>query len=77
MEQDNRNRDNVERNENSDLDLEMEHDTEIRRDSQVRGPLGIPPSGRPSESSSTETRDRDEAVPEFDRLDDEDRGSER
>jgi hypothetical protein len=77
MEQDNRNRDNAERNENSDLDLEMERDTEIRRESQVRGSLGMPPSGGSSGSSSTNTGDRDEAVPEFDRPDDEDRGSQR
>jgi hypothetical protein len=56
------------------LDSAMEHDTEIRRDTQVRGSLGIPPSGN---RTSSDTSDRDEAVPEFDRGSDEDRGSER
>ena len=56
------------------LDLDMERDTQIRRDTQVRGSLGIPPSGG---SASRESSDRDEAVPEFDRGDDEDRSSER
>jgi hypothetical protein len=55
------------------LDDEMERDTEIRRDTQVRGSLGIPPSG----SASRDAEDRDEAVPEFERGDDEDRTSER
>jgi hypothetical protein len=63
-----------------DLDIQMERDTEIRRDTQVRGSLGFPPSG----GSSSESRDRDEAVPEFERErntdtphSDEDRMSER
>jgi hypothetical protein len=55
------------------LDEEMEPDTEIRRDTQVRGSLGIPPSGERSERPM----DHDEAIPEFGRLDDEDRMSER
>jgi hypothetical protein len=58
---------------NENLDEEMERDTQIRRDSQVRGSLGVPPSGGSPERSS----DRDEAIPEFGRLDDEDRMSER
>ena len=62
MEQDDRDR---ERDETNDLDEEMERDTEIRRDTQVRGSLGIPPSG-----------ERDESVPEFGRMDDEDREKE-
>ena len=57
---------------NENLDEEMERDTQIRRDSQVRGSLGIPPGG-----ASGESQERDEAVPEFDRGSDEDRGSER
>jgi hypothetical protein len=59
--------------ERENLDEEMERDTQIRRDSQVRGSLGVPPSGGPSERSM----DRDEAIPEFGRLDDEDHMSER
>ena len=55
------------------LDEEMERDTQIRRDTQVRGSLGVPPSGGQPEGSM----DRDEAIPEFGRLDDEDRMSER
>jgi len=51
------------------LDEEMERDTQIRRDTQVRGPLGVPPSGGQPE--------RDAAIPEFGRLDDEDRMSDR
>ena len=62
MEQDDRSREREQEN----LDEEMERDTEIRRDSQVRGSLGLPPSG-----------ERDEGIPEFDRLDDEDRNSKR
>jgi hypothetical protein len=58
----------------NDLDREMERDTEIRRDTQVRGSLGIPPSGSEGSRNSS---NRDEAVPEFERGDDEDRGSER
>ena len=57
-----------------DLDSAMENDTEVRRDTQVRGSLGIPPSGN---RSSNDTSSRDEAVPEFERGSDEDRGSER
>jgi hypothetical protein len=74
MEQDNRNREERDRTDNADLDREMERDTEIRRDTQVRGSLGIPPSGGASDEDS---RDRDQAVPEFERGSDEDRGSER
>jgi hypothetical protein len=62
VQEDDRNRNRDEEN----LDEEMEHDAEIRRDTQVRGSLGIPPSG-----------ERDESVPEFGRLDDEDRKSDR
>ena len=69
MEPDDRNRERGE----EDLDDQMERDTEIRRDSQVRGSLGVPPSGRRSERPM----DRDEGIPEFDRMDDEDRTSER
>jgi hypothetical protein len=76
VEQDNRNRDESGRRDDLDLDQAMERDTEIRRDTQVRGSLGIPPSGRSSDRSS-ESRDSDEGVPEFDRGTDEDRGSER
>ena len=60
-----------------DLDLEMERDTEIRRDTQVRGSLGLPPSGGNASRESNESSGRDEAVPEFERGDDEDRSSER
>ena len=67
MDQDNRNRDD------SNLDEEMERDTQIRRDTQVRGSLGIPPSG--SESRESESREGEEAVPEFERGTDEDRSS--
>jgi hypothetical protein len=56
-----------------DLDEQMERDTRIRRDSQLRGSLGLPPSGEESERPM----ERDEGIPEFDRMDDEDRGSER
>jgi hypothetical protein len=59
--------------EREDLDEPMERDTEIRRDSQVRGSLGLPPSGERSERPM----ERDEGIPEFDRMDDEDRKSER
>ena len=55
------------------LDEEMERDTQIRRDTQVRGSLGVPPSGDRPERST----DRDEGIPEFGRLDDEDRMSDR
>lgn len=55
------------------LDEEMERDTQIRRDTQVRGSLGVPPSGGQSERE----KDRDEGIPEFGRLDDEDRMSDR
>lgn len=58
----------------NDLDREMERDTEIRRETQVRGSLGSPASGGEASRNSS---DRDEAVPEFERGDDEDRGSER
>ena len=54
------------------LDEEMERDTQIRRDTQVRGSLGVPPSGTQSDSSSPH---REEAIPEFGRLDDEDQMS--
>jgi hypothetical protein len=61
------------RNQQADenLDEAMEHDTEIRRETQVRGSLGIPPSGE-SESSQA---GGDEGIPEFGRMDDEDRKS--
>ena len=62
------------RDDQENLDLEMEHDTEVRRDTQVRGSLGLPPSGS---SGAERSRDEDEAVPEFERGDDEDRMSER
>lgn len=55
------------------LDEEMERETEIRRDTQVRGSLGIPPSGESSEPAGH----GDEGIPEFKRGGDEDRGSER
>ena len=58
MDHDNRNR-------SENLDEEMERDTEIRRETQVRGSLGLPPSGE-------ESNDRDESIPEFDRGDDRD-----
>jgi hypothetical protein len=61
------------RDRNPNLDEDMERDTEIRRDSQVRGSLGIPPSG----GSSSESRDREEGIPEFERGSDEERESER
>jgi hypothetical protein len=54
------------------LDEDMERDAEIRRDTQVRGSLGIPPGGNASRQPGD-----DEAVPEFDRGSDEDRMSER
>lgn len=60
-------------NDRENLDEEMERETQICRDTQVRGSLGVPPSGGRSERSM----DRDEAIPEFGRLDDEDRMSER
>jgi hypothetical protein len=50
-------------------------DTEIRRDTQVRGSLGIPPSGESDDDASDREadevsrdrdRDRDRAVPELD-----------
>jgi hypothetical protein len=67
--------DNMKRDRSDDnLDLDMERDTQIRRDTQVRGSLGIPPSGG---SASRESSNREEAVPEFERGDDEDRSSER
>ena len=59
--------------ERDDLDEQMERDTEIRRDTQVRGSLGMPPSGEKSERPM----DRDQGIPEFGRMDDEDRDSER
>jgi hypothetical protein len=76
MEQDNRNRAESGRQDDVDLDQAMERDTEIRRDTQVRGSLGIPPSGQSSERSG-ESDANDEGVPEFERGSDEDRGSER
>jgi hypothetical protein len=60
------------KSDNPNLEEEMERDSQIRRDTQVRGSLGVPPSG-----SSGEPRDREEAVPEFERGSDEDRESER
>jgi hypothetical protein len=60
-----------------DLDLEMERDSQLRRDTQVRGSLGIPPSGDNASRESSESSDRDEAVPEFERGSDEERSSER
>ena len=68
MERDDRNRER----DREDLDEQMERDTEIRRDGQVRGSLGMPPSG-----TSERPMDRDQAIPEFGRMDDEDRTSER
>ena len=65
MERDDRNRNQ------DDLDEQMERDAEIRRETQVRGSLGVPPSGRDSIVPM-----RDEGIPEFDRMD-EDRTSER
>ena len=60
MDQDNRNR-------SENLDEDMERDTEIRRETQVRGSLGLPPSGE-------ESKDREEeSIPEFERGDDKDR----
>ena len=63
MDQDNRNR-------SDNLDDEMERDTEIRRETQVRGSLGLPPSGE----ESSDDRNREESIPEFDRGDDRDGG---
>jgi hypothetical protein len=63
--------------EDENLDLDMERDTQIRRDTQVRGSLGIPPSGGSGSRESGDSGNRDEAVPEFERGSDEDRGSER
>ena len=57
------------------LDEVMERDTEIRRDTQVRGSLGVPPSGDSGKKESTPGSD--EGIPEFGRKDDEDRTSER
>ena len=51
----------------------MERDSRIRRHTQVRGSLGMPPSGREQERAM----DQEAAIPEFDRMDDEDRKSER
>jgi hypothetical protein len=64
MDQNNRNRND------ENLDEGMERDTEIRRDTQVRGSLGLPPSG---EESSADQGNRDESIPEFERGDDADR----
>ena len=58
----------------ADLDDQMERDTEIRRESQVRGSLGVPPSGERSGGMGGGVSDRDEAVPEFERGTDLDRG---
>ena len=55
----------------ANLDEEMERETQIRRDTQVRGSLGLPPSG---EESATPRREED-AVPEFERSEDEERGN--
>jgi hypothetical protein len=57
------------------LDEMMERDTEIRRDTQVRGSLGVPPSGESGKKGSTSGSN--EGIPEFGRMDDEDRTSER
>ena len=67
MNENDRNRDDPE-----NLDDAMERDTEIRRETQVRGSLGIPPS-----RDEQQRPDADESIPEFDRIDDEDRMSER
>ena len=67
MDQDNRNRDNP------NLDDEMERDAEIRRETQVRGSLGVPPSG----GASRKPGEEEEGIPEFERGSDEDRTSER
>ena len=69
MERDDRNRER----DREDVDEQMERDTEVRRDSQVRGSLGMPPSGGESERPTG----RDQGIPEFGRMDDEDRTSER
>ena len=67
-------RDDREREPNQeDLDDQMQRDTQIRRDRQVRGSLGTPSSGRPSKRPM----ERDAGIPEFGRMDDEDRTSER
>jgi hypothetical protein len=68
MQEDDRNRTGDE-----DLDEPMERETRIGRDTQVRGSLGAPPSGGRPETR----RESDESIPEFDRMDDEDRTSER
>jgi hypothetical protein len=74
MDQNNRNRsdeDQTDRNRTDEnLDDEMERDTQIRRDTQVRGSLGLPPSG---EESSSDRSSRDDSIPEFERGDDTDR----
>jgi hypothetical protein len=69
MDEKDRNRERDQEN----LDEEMERDTQIRRDTQVRGSLGVPPSGERSERPM----ERDEGIPEFGRLDDEDHMSDR
>jgi hypothetical protein len=66
--------DKRDRSTDENLDELMERDTEIRRDTQVRGSLGVPPSGSSGKKESTPG---DEAIPEFGRMDDEDRTSER
>lgn len=53
-------------NRNPDRDLEMERNTEIRRDSQVRGSLGIPPSGEKEGERPARAPEPSEGVPEFD-----------
>ena len=57
------------------LDEVMERDIEIRRDTQVRGSLGVPPTGASGKKESTPGTD--EGIPEFGRMDDEDRDSDR
>lgn len=64
MDDNDRNRDDAET-----LDEAMERDTEIRRQTQVRGSLGIPPSREEERQPPA----ADEGIPEFDRPDDEDR----
>jgi hypothetical protein len=60
-------------------------DTQIRRDTQVRGSLGIPPSGEKANETREHDREREKENPELDLdrmrnqsdLDDDDRMSER
>lgn len=56
------------------LKEEMERDTAIRRDTQIRGSLGVPPSG--GESGQPQRPD-ERSIPEFERNRDRERMSER